>query len=266
MCHVKGVNASWLWCIHDCQIQPGFRGSDLGRFGDENELQLAILLGSLSLETAKIVHLSVQTASKVRQGYATVVTYSSEDWTKLLSFLHTKLRLPEPVSSLDNLHLSPATGFHNLQSRWSFMLFFSSSLDYCNALFTCFSKTSLDCLQVVLCQVFREKTCNTNPLYTGSSTNTEFNSGFLWLISCMVRHLSTLDMYCDFRSLRSSDQSLLMAPSSRHKAKRNLAPRLWNSLQLDLKSSSIPIHSDLPMSPTHPPCWGAWYCYKSPTL
>ncbi len=64
-------------------------------------------------------------------------------------------------------------------------------------------------------------------LFTGSPSNSEFNSRFSWshLEPCTVRYLLTLETcpYIASRSLRSSDQGLLVVPWSRLKAKGDCA-------------------------------------------
>uniref|UniRef100_A0A8C6VU81 Reverse transcriptase domain-containing protein n=1 Tax=Nothobranchius furzeri TaxID=105023 RepID=A0A8C6VU81_NOTFU len=130
----------------------------------------------------------------------------------------------------------------------------SSRLDYCNSLFTCLSRTSLNRLQVV------QNACAR--LLTKSSKHTHITPLLLqlhWLPVNFRNHfkilvlvyralhgqapsyIGDLSPYTPSRSLRSSDQSLLVVQRTRLKTKGNrsfaaVAPRLWNSLPLSLRS------------------------------
>ena len=108
--------------------------------------------------------------------------------------------------------------------------FTSSRLDYCKSLFTCLSKSSLDCLQMVQSTAAR--------LLTGSSRMTHITpilSSLKWLpvkfrihfkgvlhgqAPVYISHL--LHPYITSRSLRSSDQGLLVVPHSQLKTKGGL--------------------------------------------
>ncbi|KAF7669200.1 hypothetical protein LDENG_00233380 [Lucifuga dentata] len=94
--------------------------------------------------------------------------------------------------------------------------FVSSRLDYCNSLFTCLNSSSLDRLQMVknaAARLLTKKALSGQPLMYISEL----------LQPCVTN-----------RSLRSSDQGLLLVPRFRLKTKGDCAfqvvdPKLWNS-------------------------------------
>ena len=133
--------------------------------------------------------------------------------------------------------------------------FISSRLDYCNSLFTCLSKTSMDRLQVVQNAAAK--------LLTRSSKRshvTPILSALHWLpikfriqfkvmvITYRALHGQApayigdlLQPYVTSRSLRSSGQGLLIVPRTWLKPKGDCAfevvsPKLWNSLPLNLRT------------------------------
>lgn len=134
--------------------------------------------------------------------------------------------------------------------------FISSRLDYCNSLFTCLSKSSLDHLQLIQNAAAR--------LLTRSSRTTHITpilSSLHWLPIKFRIHFKVLlftyramhgqaPVYiCDLlrpyitsRSLRSSDQGLLAVPCSCRKTKGDrafevVAPTLWNTFPSDICSA-----------------------------
>ncbi|KAF7213304.1 transcript variant X2, partial [Nothobranchius furzeri] len=159
------------------------------------------------------------------------------------SFFHLRnISKPSPILS----HSELETVLHT---------FISSRLDYCNSLFTCLSRTSLNHLQVV------QNACPR--LLTKSSKHTHITPLLLqlhWLPVNFRVHFKILVLvyralhgqapsyigdlpspYTPSRSLRSSDQSLLVVQHTRLKTKGDrsfaaVAPRLWNSLPLSLRS------------------------------
>ncbi|XP_029941085.1 uncharacterized protein LOC115383145 [Salarias fasciatus] len=134
--------------------------------------------------------------------------------------------------------------------------FGSSRLDYCNSLFTFVSKTSLDRLQVVQNAAARLLTRTPR-----RSHITPILSALHWLpIKSRIQYkilvvtyralhgqaplyiTDLLQPYVTSRSLRSSDQGLLVVPRSRLKTKGDrafevVAPTLWNSLPVNLRSA-----------------------------
>ena len=133
--------------------------------------------------------------------------------------------------------------------------FVSSRLDYCNSLFTCLSKSCLDRLQVVQNAAARlltrsPKRSHVTPILIALHwLPIKFRIQFKVLVvtyralhgqaPTYIRDL--LQPYLTSRSLRSSDQGLLVVPRSRLKTKGDcafevVAPKLWNSLPLNLRS------------------------------
>ncbi len=133
--------------------------------------------------------------------------------------------------------------------------FISSWLDYRNSLFTCLSKSSLDCLQMVQNAAAR--------LSTRSSEMTHITpilSSLHWLPIKFRIHFKVLvftyralhgqapayisDLlhpYVTSRSLRSSDQGLLVLPHAQLRTKGDcafevVALTLWNALPIDIRS------------------------------
>ena len=134
--------------------------------------------------------------------------------------------------------------------------FISSRLDYCNSIFTCLSKASLNRLQMVQNAAAR--------LLTRSSRMTHITPilrSLHWLPICFRIHFKVLAItyralhgqapeyimdlihpYVASRSLRSSNQDLLAVPRSRLKTKGDrafafVAPTLWNSLPAHIRSA-----------------------------
>ncbi len=133
--------------------------------------------------------------------------------------------------------------------------FISSRLDYCNVLYTCLNKSSLERLQVVQNTAAR--------LLTSSSKRSHITpvlKDLHWLpiafreqfkilvITYRALHGQAPSYIQDLlyahspgRSLRSSDLDLLTIPRTRLKTKGDrafcaVAPRLWNSLPLTLRT------------------------------
>uniref|UniRef100_A0A8C1P909 Reverse transcriptase domain-containing protein n=1 Tax=Cyprinus carpio TaxID=7962 RepID=A0A8C1P909_CYPCA len=135
--------------------------------------------------------------------------------------------------------------------------FISSRLDYCNVLYTCLNKSSIDQLQVVQNAAAR--------LLTRTSRRSHITpvlKALHWLpvgyrvhfkilvITFRALHgqapsyvQDLLHMHTPYRSLRSSGQDLLIVPRTRLKTRGDRAfcvvgPRLWNSLPLALRTMS----------------------------
>jgi len=89
--------------------------------------------------------------------------------------------------------------------------FITSSLDYCNSLYCSISKSQIACVQLV------------------QNAAARFLNN-----SCKSTHITHI-----LRSLRSSDQNLLLVPHSRHsrgdRAFSVVGPRLWNNLPLEIR-------------------------------
>lgn len=134
--------------------------------------------------------------------------------------------------------------------------FISSRLDYCNSLFTCLSKASVDRLQLVQNAAARlltrsKKSCHITPILASLHwLPVQFRIQFKVLVFTYraihgqaPAYISDLTHpYRTSRSLRSSDQGLLVVPRTRLKTKGDrafeaVAPRLWNELPRDIRAS-----------------------------
>lgn len=115
--------------------------------------------------------------------------------------------------------------------------FISSRLDYCNSLFICLNKRSVQRLQLV----------QNSLLYSLHWLPVEFGIDFKLLLlvfralhgQCPSYLSDLLHLYTPARSLRSSDLNLLQVPRTRFKTRGDLAflsvaPKLWNALPLSL--------------------------------
>ena len=132
--------------------------------------------------------------------------------------------------------------------------FISSRLDYCNSIFTCLNKTSVDKLQMVHNAAARlltrsKKSCHITPILASlhwlpvhyrihfkvlTFTYRAIHGPAPTYISEMIRSPPTT------RSLRSADKHLLDVPwtnlvTKGDRAFEAIAPKLWNDLPLDLK-------------------------------
>uniref|UniRef100_A0A669CLJ3 Reverse transcriptase domain-containing protein n=1 Tax=Oreochromis niloticus TaxID=8128 RepID=A0A669CLJ3_ORENI len=134
--------------------------------------------------------------------------------------------------------------------------FVSSHLDYCNSLFTCLCKASLEHLQVVQNAAAKRLTksskfSHVTPLLIQLHwLPVKFRIQFK-VLTLTFRALhgqaptyisELLHPYIPSRSLRSCDQGLLAVQHTRLKTKGDkafvtVAPRLWNSLPLSLRSA-----------------------------
>ena len=133
--------------------------------------------------------------------------------------------------------------------------FISSRLDYCNSLFTCLSKSSLDRLQLVQNAAARlltrsRRSCHITPILSSLHwlpVNYRIHFKILVITHRTLHGQSPqyiselLHPYIPTRSLRSSSQSLLVVPHTRLKTKgdrafSSFAPRLWNNLPDHLRS------------------------------
>ena len=133
--------------------------------------------------------------------------------------------------------------------------FISSRLDYCNSLFTCLSKSSLDRLQLVQNAAARlltrtRRSCHITPILSSLHwlpVNYRIHFKIL-VITHRTLHgqappyiSELLQPYVPNRSLRSSSQALLVVPPTKlitkgDRAFASFAPRLWNDLPYHLKS------------------------------
>lgn len=136
--------------------------------------------------------------------------------------------------------------------------FFSSHLDYCSGLFTCFKKSALNSLQTVKNAAGR--------LLTGTNKRSHITPvlaslhwlpvRFTFLLKILVLTFRALHVqapqyifdllkpHSGSRSLRSSGQRLPVAPRTRFKTRGDrafqaVAPQLWNSLPLFLPCYSL---------------------------
>lgn len=135
--------------------------------------------------------------------------------------------------------------------------FISSRLDYCNSLFTCLNKSSVDRLQLVQNAAARlltrsKKSCHITPILASLHwLPVDFRIQYKVLVFTFKAlhglapgYLCELILpYTTSRSLRSSDQGLLVEPRTRLKTKGDrafgaVAPRLWNTLPQDLRASA----------------------------
>ena len=134
--------------------------------------------------------------------------------------------------------------------------FVSSRLDYCNSLYTCLSRQAMARLQVVQNSAARlltrthRRTHITPILASLHWLPIAFRVDFkILLITYKALHglapayiTELLSPYQTNRPLRSSDKALLAVPESRLKMKGDrafsiTAPRLWNSLPLELRTA-----------------------------
>uniref|UniRef100_A0A669D7L0 Reverse transcriptase domain-containing protein n=1 Tax=Oreochromis niloticus TaxID=8128 RepID=A0A669D7L0_ORENI len=134
--------------------------------------------------------------------------------------------------------------------------FISSRLDYCNSLFTCLNKGSLERLQIVQNAAARlltkaSKYSHITPLLMQLHwLPVEFRVHFKILVLTFKALqqqapsyiIELLQPYAPSRSLRSSSQGLLVIPYMRLKTRGDrafatVAARLWNSLPQDLRSA-----------------------------
>ena len=134
--------------------------------------------------------------------------------------------------------------------------FVSSRLDYCNSLFTCLDASTLGRLQMVQHAAARlltrsKKSCHITPILASLHwLPIKFRIQFkVLVITYRALHGQAPAYICDLlrpyspsRSLRSSDQGLLVVPRARLKTKgdrafQTVAPKLWNALPLDLRSA-----------------------------
>ena len=133
--------------------------------------------------------------------------------------------------------------------------FISSRLDFCNVLYTCLNKSSMDKLQVVqnaaarLLNKTNRRTHITPILKALHWLPISFRVQFK-ILTIIYRALhdqapsyiqDILHVYTSGRSLRSSGQDLLTVPRTRFKTRGDrafcvVAPRLWNSLPLALRA------------------------------
>ena len=133
--------------------------------------------------------------------------------------------------------------------------FVSSRLDYCNSLFTCLSKTSLDRLQLVQNTAARiltrsRRSCHITPVLASLHwLPVQYRIRFKILVIThralhgqAPNYLSDLlTPYVPIRSLRSSSQALLVVPQTKLITKGDrafacFAPRVWNELPFHLRT------------------------------
>ena len=153
----------------------------------------------------------------------------------------------------DKNHLRNITQLRHIVSRAQMEMvihaFISSRLDYCNSLFTCLSKTSINRLQLVQNAAARlltrsPKRSHITPiLFSLHWLPIHFRIHFkVLLLTFKALHgqapayiSELLNHYIPGRPLRSTEQNLLVVPHSRLKTKGGCgfsvrAPSLWNSL------------------------------------
>ncbi|MDG2555462.1 hypothetical protein P7M41_26055, partial [Vibrio parahaemolyticus] len=135
--------------------------------------------------------------------------------------------------------------------------FISSRLDYCNSLFTCLNKTSLDRLQLV--QKAAARLLSRSHKFTHI---TPVLASLHWLpVNFMIQHkiltityralhgqapaylTDLVSFHCPVRSLRSAEGHLLTVPHTRLKTKgdrafKAVAPKWWNALPHELRAAS----------------------------
>ena len=142
-------------------------------------------------------------------------------------------------------------------SEMAIHAFISSRLDYCNALFSCLNKTSINRLQQVQNAAARlltrsKKTCHITPILSALHwlpvhLRTQFKvlvftyravhgQAPAYINDLILPHATT-------RALRSSEQGLLRVPRTRLKTKGDrafevVAPTLWNKLPQTLRASA----------------------------
>ena len=134
--------------------------------------------------------------------------------------------------------------------------FISSRLDYCNSLFTCLNKTSIDKLQLVHNAAARlltrsKKSCHITPILASLHWLPVHYRIHFKVLTFTFRAIhgqapiyitELIHPYTSTRSLRSADQHLLDPPKTNLKTKGDrafeaTAARLWNALPLDLKKA-----------------------------
>lgn len=133
--------------------------------------------------------------------------------------------------------------------------FISSRLDYCNALYTCLNKSSMEKLQVVQNAAARllsktNRRSHITPVlkalhWLPISFRVQFK--ILTITYRALHHQAPsyiqdlFHIHSPGRSLRSSGQDLFIVPRTRFKTRGDrafcvVAPRLWNSLPLVLRA------------------------------
>lgn len=179
-------------------------------------------------------------------------------------FFDQSMHLDKHVKSLTRscfFHLRNIAKLRSIVSHaeleMSVHAFISSRLDYCNSLFTCLNKSSVDQLQLVQNAAARlltrsKKSCHITPILASLHwlpVHLRIHFKVLVFTHRALHGLTPayisdlLQPYSASRSLRSSDQVLLAVPRTRLKTKGDrafgvVAPGLWNALPLDLRASS----------------------------
>ena len=133
--------------------------------------------------------------------------------------------------------------------------FVSSRLDYCNSLFTCLNKKELTRLQYVQNSAARLLTSTNRKSHITPVLKSLHWLPIVYRVQFKILVLTfwalhgqapfyiteLIKPYSPARSLRSSEQNLLMVPQTCFKTRgdrsfKATAPRLWNELPLDLRS------------------------------
>ena len=135
--------------------------------------------------------------------------------------------------------------------------FISSRLDYCNSVLTCLNKSSLDRLQFIQNTAARlltrsSRRCHITPVLASLHwLPVAFRIHFKVLVltfralhgQAPVYLTDLLKPYVPSRTLRSSDQGLLVIPRTKlvtkgDRAFGSIAPRLWNALPRSLRDAA----------------------------
>uniref|UniRef100_A0A669F551 Reverse transcriptase domain-containing protein n=1 Tax=Oreochromis niloticus TaxID=8128 RepID=A0A669F551_ORENI len=217
-----------------------------------NEEKTEVLVCALDRHVPNIMnalgHLSTSVKSSIRN---LGVTFDSA----LTLDVHVKSLVQSCCYHLRNISkLSPIVSHTELEIV--IHAFISSRLDYCNSLFTCLNKNSLECLQIVQNAAARlltrtSKYSHVTPLLIQLHwLPVEFRVHFKILVltfkalqgQAPAYIIELLQPYVPSRSLRSCDQGLLVIQHTRLKTKGDrafatVAARLWNSLPQNLRSA-----------------------------
>uniref|UniRef100_A0A8C6NV41 Reverse transcriptase domain-containing protein n=1 Tax=Nothobranchius furzeri TaxID=105023 RepID=A0A8C6NV41_NOTFU len=245
----KPHEMSKLQLLHTClnSIKTWMAGSFLQLNEDKTEILICV--------PYKLV-------PKVRASLGQLASHTKPSIRNLCMTFDPALTLDSHVSSLvrssffhlrNIAKLSPILSHSELETV--IHTFISSRLDYCNSLFTCLSRTSLSRLQVVQNACARlliksSKHTHITPLLLQLHwlpVNFRVHFKILVLVYKALRGQAPsyigdlLSPYTPSRSLRSSDQCLLVVQRTRLKTKGDksfaaVAPRLWTSLPLSLRS------------------------------
>ena len=250
-CSLKSDNPGILNTLQECLLSID---SWLGN----NFLQLN------SNKTEVLIVAADQTASKVASFMGSLQANIRPHIRNLGVIFDQSMHLDNHVKSLTRTcfyHLRNIAKLRSIISHSELELsihaFISSRLDYCNSLFTCLNKTSINKLQLVQNAAARlltrsKKSCHITPILVSLH----------WLPIQYRIHFKVLTLtfkalhnqapayitelikpYCNTRPLRSADHHLLVVPRTKLKTRGDrafevMAPRLWNTLPLYLRTTS----------------------------